>query len=95
MARRTTYSSPTYTTPVGEVARVLGWMPQVIRSAGLTDWERQFCASMIVRHRRSPAFTPTDKQVGIMAKLVLQVQKAAFSEDTITTEEACATPRGT
>lgn len=63
-----------------ESARLLHWMPMVVASAGLSDWERQFCASMIVR-ARDPRFVPTRKQMGAMHRLVARFQAETLRDD--------------
>lgn len=66
----------------GEIDRLLGWMPEVVRSAGLSRWERTFCASMIARTRR-PTYTPSDRQVGHMQRLVGAFLAVALRDDDV------------
>ncbi len=63
----------------GETAVLVHYLPHVVRSAGLSDWERKFCASLIARSKRG-GWTPTAKQVRVLRRLVDNFRTAAFSE---------------
>lgn len=52
-----------------ETDRLVHYMPIIVRSADISPWERSFCASIIARSRRS-GFTPTEKQVCVMKRMV-------------------------
>lgn len=56
-----------------EADRLLNYMPIVVRAADVSDWERKFCASMIARSR-ARAFTPSEKQIACMQKIVAAFQ---------------------
>lgn len=53
----------------GEIGRLLGWMPYLVRDGDLTEWERSFAAS-IVNRTKSPRFRPSAKQLAIIRRLV-------------------------
>jgi hypothetical protein len=59
-----------------EVERLIHWMPIIVRSHRLTDWERQFCASIVSRSRAG-RFEPTARQVGIMAEIERKFRAAS------------------
>ena len=61
-------------------AQLLHYMPIIVRSAGISDWERKFCASMIGRARRT-AFEPTEKQVATMQRIVTAFQAEVMRDD--------------
>jgi hypothetical protein len=69
----------------GETDRLLHYMPIVVRSSCVTDWERDFCASMISKGRRK-AFHPTDKQIGVMRRIVEKFQAETMADDLIERE---------
>lgn len=58
---------------------LLHYMPLIVRSGGISDWERKFCASMIHKNRTG-RFSPSEKQIGVMQRLVDQ-----FKADTAET----------
>lgn len=68
-------------TPPSEIARLLGWMPTVIRWSELTDEERRFCIGMRAQEKRNPAFQPSDGAVRWMQRLVARFQAETLSED--------------
>ena len=59
----------------GEVQRLLGYMPIIVRAAGITDWERQFCISITGRIKRGP-ITPSSAQIATMQRIVAAFQRA-------------------
>lgn len=63
-----------------ETDRLVHYMPIIVRSADISPWERSFCASIIARSRRS-GFTPTEKQVGVMRRLVDNFQRDQMRGD--------------
>ena len=65
-----------------EVDRLLGYMPIITRASDLSDWERQFCISIVGRIRRG-AFCPTDKQIRVMTRIVDAFQTAVMTDDPI------------
>lgn len=67
-------------TSSGEVQRLIGYMPIVVRSETPTEWERKFCASMIRQNNRG-AFDPSEKQISIMQRIVSKFQKDAMLGD--------------
>ena len=64
-----------------EADRLIGYMPIVIRASGLAPWERKFCATIISRTRRG-AFTPSPKQLAVMARIVDGFLSRAMDEVT-------------
>lgn len=52
----------------GETDLLIHYMPQIVRSAGLSDWERQFCISACGKIKRG-AWRPSEKQIGVMRRL--------------------------
>lgn len=64
--RRAAMAPPPYR---GEIDRLVGWMPYLVRDPDLTDRERTFAASIITR-AESPRFWPSEKQTAIMRRLV-------------------------
>ena len=62
-----------------EADRLMHWMPIVIRASGLSEWERKFCASMIARSR-ARAFTPSEKQIAVMDRIVTAFQARELTE---------------
>ena len=67
----------------GEIAVLIGYMPQIVRSAGITDLDRKFCASIIAQSRRG-RFTPSPRQIAIMRRLKVAFQDATMRDDPIT-----------
>lgn len=63
-----------------EIDRLLHWMPIVVRDGSLSDWERQFCASMI-RRDRAGRFSPSARQARVMRGIVDRVMRSALRED--------------
>ena len=57
----------------GEVGQLLVYMPILVRSSEVTEWERNFCAS-IIHQTRGSGRPPSDKQIGIMRRLVAKFQ---------------------
>lgn len=66
-----------------EDANLLHYMPIIVRSSGITEWERSFCASIIARSRRS-AFTPSDRQRRTMRGIVRAFKERALRDDDVT-----------
>ena len=58
---------------MSEVAQLVHYMPIIVRSAGITDWERTFCAS-IIHKSRSTRFQPSEKQIDTMRRIVSKFQ---------------------
>lgn len=52
-----------------DTALLLHYMPIIVRSGTVTEWERQFAASIIARSRKG-AFRPSEKQTAIMRRIV-------------------------
>ena len=69
-------------TPPAEVDRLLGYMPIIIRAPDISDWERQFCISIVGRIQRG-AFCPTDKQIRVMTRIVDAFQSAVMTDEPI------------
>lgn len=69
----------------GETDRLLHYMPIVVRSACVTDWERTFCASMVGKGKRQ-AFAPSQKQIGVMRRIVEKFQAETMADDLIERE---------
>lgn len=66
----------------GEIARLLGYMPIIVRASGISDWERDFCISICGRIKRG-AFTPTEKQIGVMRRVVEKFQASTRETDDV------------
>lgn len=64
----------------GEVAQLLGYMPIIVRAPGISEWSREFCVSIVGRCKRG-AFTPTEKQIGVMRRLVSEFQASMREAD--------------
>lgn len=60
-------------TDPNETARLVAYMPIIVRDGGISDWERNFCASIISQDRKGRTFS--EKQIGIMARIVSQFQE--------------------
>lgn len=61
--------------------RLLHWMPIIVRSEGISDWERKFCASVIARSRSGKGpWEPSERQLGVMRRLVDRFVREALSE---------------
>lgn len=69
-------------TASGELEMLIHYMPIIVRGSTVTDWERQFCASVIARSRRS-GFAPSEKQITIMRRLVDTFRDATLHDDII------------
>lgn len=69
-------------TTTAEADRLMGYMPILVRDAGVSDWERKFCASMVRRSKRQ-AFRPSEKQVSVMARLVEEFQDRSMRGDVV------------
>jgi hypothetical protein len=67
----------------GEHQLLIGYMPIVVRSSTVTDWERTFCAS-IIHKARSSRFTPTEKQIGVMRRIVAKFQDECMRDEPLT-----------
>lgn len=64
-----------------EIDALLAYMPIIIRAPDQSDWTRKFCASVIARTKRG-RFTPSEKQVGVMRRMVEDF-KAATRDDSL------------
>lgn len=64
----------------GEINRLVGYMPIIVRASGVTEWERKFCASIISKSR-SAKFTPSEKQCAVMDRLVNKFQDLTMRDD--------------
>lgn len=53
----------------GEIEAAVHLLPLVVQAPGLTEWERQFCAS-VIRRDRGGRFAPTPKQWAVLRRLV-------------------------
>jgi hypothetical protein len=62
-----------------EVENLLGWMPIAVRAPGLSEFERSFCISICGRIKRG-AFTPSEKQLAVMRRIVARVREEAMGE---------------
>lgn len=62
-----------------EAESLLGWMPVCVRAPGLSEFERAFCASVIARSRKG-GFSPSEKQLGVMRRIVDRVREQALRE---------------
>lgn len=63
-----------------EINQLLHWMPIVVRMSGLTDWERDFCASMIARGR-ARRLRPSRRQIAVMKRLVDRARREGLAAD--------------
>jgi hypothetical protein len=63
-----------------EIDRLLRYMPIIVMDGGVTEWERQFCATMI-RRNRSGSFRPSPKQMPILKRIVDSFQKRTMTQD--------------
>ena len=59
----------------GEIDNLLHYVPIVIRAPDLSKWERDFCISIAGRLKRG-AFTPSEKQIGVLRRIVTDFQSA-------------------
>lgn len=66
----------------GEVDQLLVYIPIVMRSSGISDWARQFCISIVGRTKRG-RFTPTEKQIGVMRRLVDDFKATMRDDDAL------------
>lgn len=66
----------------GEIDLLLTYMPIIICAPDQTDWTRKFCASVISRTKRG-AFRPSEKQVGVMRRMVADFQKSLRDDDVV------------
>lgn len=56
----------------------------IVRSSVPTDWERKFCASIIAQKRKGRPVS--EKQHGIMARIVAKFQDAMMRDDGVVME---------
>jgi hypothetical protein len=70
-----------------ETDRLIHYMPILVRDGGVSDWEREFCASIIARSRRA-GFTPSAKQIGVMSRMVDAFQQRQLAGDVLDDERA-------
>ena len=66
----------------GEIAQLLGYMPIIVRASGISDWEREFCVSICGRIKRG-AFIPSEKQIGVMRRVVEKFQASTRETDDV------------
>lgn len=66
-----------------EAGALLHWMPIIVRSSGISEWERKFCASMISRQRRKGFTGPSAKQVAVMRRIVGQFREQTMGDQVI------------
>ncbi len=52
-----------------ESDRLIRYAPILVRSGTVTDWERQFCASLVARSRKGPPALSV-KQAAILRRMV-------------------------
>lgn len=71
-------------TDANEIARLVGYMPIVVRTADVSEWERKFCASIIWQDRKGR--TPTEKQIGVMRRIVRAFQDRELRDELIERE---------
>lgn len=62
-----------------EMDNLLHYMPIIVRSAGLSQYDRKFCASVIAKSRAGH-FVPSGKQLSIMRRIVRQFQAATMGD---------------
>lgn len=60
-------------------ALLLGYMPIIVRSAGITDWERKFCASIIKQSNAGNEISR--KQIAVMQRIVNQFRERHLRDD--------------
>lgn len=65
-----------------EADNLLNWMPVCVRAPGLSAFERQFCISILGREKRG-GFVPSEKQMGVMRRIVERVREEAMGADLI------------
>lgn len=61
-----------------EIDNLLHYVPILIRS-DLSDWEREFCISIAGRMKRG-TFTPSEKQIDVLRRLVSEFQTATMQD---------------
>jgi hypothetical protein len=64
-----------------EADRLVGYMPIVVRSGGISKDDRKFAASVIARDRKG-SFVPSAKQEAWMRRLVDRLQAHTLGEVT-------------
>lgn len=67
-------------TDQAEAERLIHYMPILVRDGNVSDWERTFCASIIHKSRRA-GFQPSEKQIGVMKRLVDTFQERELREE--------------
>ena len=65
-------------TDPNEVDRLLHYVPMLVRHDSVTDWEREFCISIMAR-MNSGAFVPSPKQTPILQRIVAKFQAATMT----------------
>ena len=70
----------------GEAQVLLHYMPIIVGSKCVTDWERKFCASMIHRNR-SGRFSPSEKQLCVMRRVHEKFLADAMDDTELTEAE--------
>ena len=68
-----------------ELDRLANYMPIIVQADGVSDWERNFCASMIAQDRKG-TFDPSYKQIAVMKRIVRDFQTRAENADVIEEE---------
>lgn len=69
-------------TTTSEIERLLHYMQIIVRSDGISDWERKFCASMVAAQRRR-GFLASSKQIACMSRIVKEFQNRELRDDVI------------
>lgn len=72
--------APRSTADPGEVSRLLGYMAIIVKAAGISEWERTFCAS-VIRQMSQRAFWPSDGQARVMTRIVGDFQERTMRVD--------------
>lgn len=63
-----------------QAADLLHYLPIIVRT-GISDWERQFCISIIGRMKRG-AFNPSPSQSKVIVRLVEAFKERTLRDDT-------------
>ena len=72
-------------TSAADVDLLLHYMPIIMRSGGISDWERNFCISVVGAGKRR-AFTPSAKQIAVMQRIVDGFRESTMRHDDDVTE---------
>lgn len=57
------------------------YLPILVRDGGVSEWEREFCASLIAQQRRGHAFSA--KQEAVLARIVAAFQRRTMGDDEV------------